>query len=134
MDLKEYRRNNSMSRAEMVRHLSPHMRGAVLTELFLADFENGMGDEYRARAILDAAEKAFPDLTNKIVVKGKKWKFPLQDTVLRRIMFVAIFFLVTLMFFVIWGDHEFFDSTYRYLTLLTLLFATIGAIYTFFKK
>jgi|GEM_PF-6238736 len=49
-------------------------------------------------------------------------------------MFVAIFFLVTLMFFVIWGDHEFFDSTYRYLTLLTLLFATIGAIYTFFKK
>jgi hypothetical protein len=134
VDLKEYRRNKGMSRAEMVRHLSPHMRGAVLTEQFLADFESGTGDEYRGRAIVDAAEKAFPDLKNRVMVKGKNWKFPLRDTNLRRVIGLVIFFLVTFILFLIWGNHKIFDSTYRYLTLVTLIFATIGAIYTFFKK
>ena len=68
------------------------------------------------------------------MVKGKNWKFPLRDTNLRRVIGLVIFFLVTFILFLIWGNHKIFDSTYRYLTLVTLIFATIGAIYTFFKK
>jgi hypothetical protein len=134
VDLAKYRRDKNMGRAEMVRHLSQHMKGPVLTEEFLDEFERGVGNEYRARAIIKAAENAFPDIKGKIILEDRRRKLPKNLITVAKGMAVIAFLAVTLTLFRNWGDTPIFGYANEYLTLLTLIFATIAAIYAFFRK
>jgi len=127
MGLREYRRETSMSRAEMVRKVQPHLKGFALSESLLARIEAGDVSDERIRAFEDAAQKAFPDLEPSDADARKRGSTAMWLT-RRRLLLGALscFGMGAIGLFVLYRDHPLAEDAGELISILSGLTAIIG--------
>lgn len=129
MDLKSFRIENGFSQSYMVRKLTPHLNQFGLDVEFLDRFEKGEVHEDRHSAILNAAEKAFPNFRP---TRSETTSIKRSSIKKRRCMLIVssvLFFVISGFAFFVFRDHHIVEDISTYIGMLAALAGILGFLF-----
>lgn len=132
MDLKELREQKGISRSQMVRDVSRHIRGFAFNDYLLSQYENGDMDSARSEQVFLALKKAYPQ--DHISEKKKVSVFRKFDISLVVVSFILLVFGLSIAAQIFFRDHPYLQRYKEVVVLAGALVTAFGGILGYMWK